>query len=167
MSTKGAKRGLNLFCAIWAIVTINQMGHFKVHMQISPCVEHHVCKKRPTFVLGYLGYICYFTSGPKGQRCRIIAWSGPHPYAVWAVKCLIILKCWPTSVGFLLFLLQACPKTLMSQTRLTIRRHLSVSDKEPAIDSLDIPLILRNYLKHDTTELIWCLWDMASELFTS
>ncbi|XP_034454601.1 ankyrin repeat and SOCS box protein 12-like [Hippoglossus hippoglossus] len=49
---------------------------------------------------------------------------------------------------------RACPKTLMSQTRLTIRRHLSFSDKEPAIDSLDIPLILRNYLKHHTTELI-------------
>nr|XP_019955847.1 PREDICTED: ankyrin repeat and SOCS box protein 12-like [Paralichthys olivaceus] len=48
---------------------------------------------------------------------------------------------------------RACPKTLMSQTRLTIRRHMSLSDKEPAIDSLDIPLILRNYLKHDTSEL--------------
>uniref|UniRef100_A0A8D3AFU4 Ankyrin repeat and SOCS box protein 12 n=1 Tax=Scophthalmus maximus TaxID=52904 RepID=A0A8D3AFU4_SCOMX len=46
------------------------------------------------------------------------------------------------------------PKTLMSQTRLAIRRHLPFSDKEPAIDSLDIPLILRNYLKHGTSELM-------------
>lgn len=47
-----------------------------------------------------------------------------------------------------------CPKTLMSQTRLAIRRYISFANKEPAIDSLDIPLILRNYLKHDTSELI-------------
>nr|XP_057918917.1 ankyrin repeat and SOCS box protein 12b [Doryrhamphus excisus]XP_057918918.1 ankyrin repeat and SOCS box protein 12b [Doryrhamphus excisus] len=43
---------------------------------------------------------------------------------------------------------RVCPKTLMSQTRLAIRSHLFYADKEPAIDSLDIPLILRNYLKH-------------------
>ena len=46
------------------------------------------------------------------------------------------------------------PKTLMSQTRLAIRQYISLANKEPAIDSLDVPLILRNYLKHDTSELI-------------
>ena len=46
------------------------------------------------------------------------------------------------------------PKTLMSQTRLAIRRYLLPANKEEAIDNLDIPLILRNYLKHDTSELI-------------
>lgn len=40
------------------------------------------------------------------------------------------------------------PKTLMSQTRLAIRRFIPFMDKEPAIDSFDIPLILRNYLKY-------------------
>uniref|UniRef100_A0A667X467 Ankyrin repeat and SOCS box protein 12 n=2 Tax=Myripristis murdjan TaxID=586833 RepID=A0A667X467_9TELE len=48
---------------------------------------------------------------------------------------------------------RVCPKTLMSQTRLAIRRYLSFTNKEPAIDSLDIPLILKNYLKHVTSEL--------------
>lgn len=42
----------------------------------------------------------------------------------------------------------------MSQTRLAIRRYLPLANKESAIDSLDIPLILRNYLNHDTSELI-------------
>ncbi|CAK6967728.1 ankyrin repeat and SOCS box protein 12-like [Scomber scombrus] len=49
---------------------------------------------------------------------------------------------------------RVCPKTLMSQTRLEIRRYLPFSNKGSAIDSLDIPLILRTYLKHDTSELI-------------
>ncbi|XP_070692579.1 ankyrin repeat and SOCS box protein 12-like [Pempheris klunzingeri] len=49
---------------------------------------------------------------------------------------------------------RVCPKTLMSQARLAIRRYIPFTSKEPAIDRLDIPLILRNYLKHDTTELI-------------
>ncbi|XP_068439819.1 ankyrin repeat and SOCS box protein 12b [Clinocottus analis] len=49
---------------------------------------------------------------------------------------------------------RVCPKTLMSQTRLAIRRYLPFADKEPAIDSLDVPLILRNYLKHETSEQI-------------
>ncbi|XP_058505342.1 ankyrin repeat and SOCS box protein 12-like [Solea solea] len=49
---------------------------------------------------------------------------------------------------------RVCPKTLMSQTRLVIRRHASFTDKEPAIDCLDIPQILRNYLKHETTEFM-------------
>ncbi|KAF7652643.1 hypothetical protein LDENG_00093990 [Lucifuga dentata] len=44
------------------------------------------------------------------------------------------------------------PKTLMSQTRLAIRRYIPFADKEPAINTLDIPLILRNYLKHVTPE---------------
>lgn len=47
-----------------------------------------------------------------------------------------------------------CPKTLMSQTRLAIRRHLHVANKEPAINTLDVPLILKNYLKHNTSELM-------------
>lgn len=47
---------------------------------------------------------------------------------------------------------RVCPKTLMSQTRLAIRRYLPFADKEPAIDSLDIPLILKNYLKHVNPE---------------
>ncbi|XP_039975047.1 ankyrin repeat and SOCS box protein 12-like [Xiphias gladius] len=49
---------------------------------------------------------------------------------------------------------RVCPKALMSQTRLAIRRYISFANKEPSIDSLDIPPILRNYLKHDTSELI-------------
>lgn len=39
----------------------------------------------------------------------------------------------------------------MSQTRLAIRRYLTLADKELAIGSLDLPLIVRNYLKHDTS----------------
>ncbi|CAJ1058247.1 ankyrin repeat and SOCS box protein 12-like [Xyrichtys novacula] len=49
---------------------------------------------------------------------------------------------------------RVCPKTLMTQTRLAIRRNIALANKEPAIDSLDIPLIMRNYLKHETSELI-------------
>ncbi|CAL8332256.1 ankyrin repeat and SOCS box protein 12 [Gadus morhua] len=40
------------------------------------------------------------------------------------------------------------PKTLMSQTRITIRRHLPFANKEPVIERLDIPQILRKYLNH-------------------
>uniref|UniRef100_G3Q3P5 SOCS box domain-containing protein n=1 Tax=Gasterosteus aculeatus aculeatus TaxID=481459 RepID=G3Q3P5_GASAC len=46
------------------------------------------------------------------------------------------------------------PKTLMSQTRLAIRRYLPFADKEPAINNLDVPLILRKYLKHESSEHI-------------
>lgn len=46
------------------------------------------------------------------------------------------------------------PKTLMSQTRLAIRRYLPLAHMELAIDSLDLPLILKNYLKHNTSELL-------------
>ncbi|XP_017275294.1 ankyrin repeat and SOCS box protein 12 [Kryptolebias marmoratus] len=55
----------------------------------------------------------------------------------------------------LLLLLKArvCPRTLMSQARLAIRRGLPFANKDPAIDSLSIPPILRNYLKHHTSEL--------------
>ncbi|XP_067104376.1 ankyrin repeat and SOCS box protein 12-like [Osmerus mordax] len=45
---------------------------------------------------------------------------------------------------------RVCPKTLMSQTRLAIRRFLPMVNKAAAIDSMDIPHILRNYLKHVT-----------------
>ncbi|XP_028315434.1 ankyrin repeat and SOCS box protein 12a [Gouania willdenowi] len=44
------------------------------------------------------------------------------------------------------------PRTLMSETRLAIRSNLCFSDKEPAIDRLDVPLILRNYLKHISSD---------------
>ncbi|XP_077388605.1 ankyrin repeat and SOCS box protein 12a [Festucalex cinctus] len=56
----------------------------------------------------------------------------------------------------LLLKARVCPKPLMSQTRLAIRRCLHVANKEPAIDSLNIPLILRNYLKHNTSEHVGC-----------
>ncbi|XP_029368872.1 ankyrin repeat and SOCS box protein 12a [Echeneis naucrates] len=68
---------------------------------------------------------------------------------------LIIDKTTKQNEALLLLLKErVCPKTLMSQTRLAIRKHISCTNKEPAVDSLDIPLILRNYLKHDTSELI-------------
>ncbi|XP_061691968.1 ankyrin repeat and SOCS box protein 12-like [Syngnathoides biaculeatus] len=56
----------------------------------------------------------------------------------------------------LLLKARVCPKSLMSQTRLAVRRHLHFANKEPAVDSLQIPLILRNYLKHDTSERARC-----------
>ncbi|XP_036425104.1 ankyrin repeat and SOCS box protein 12b [Colossoma macropomum] len=43
---------------------------------------------------------------------------------------------------------RVCPKTLMSQTRLAIWRYLTVANKVRSIDSLDIPQMLKNYLKH-------------------
>ncbi|KAF3838055.1 hypothetical protein F7725_009823 [Dissostichus mawsoni] len=49
---------------------------------------------------------------------------------------------------------RVCPKTLMSQTRQAIRGYLPFGNKECAIDNLDVPLILRNYLKHITSELL-------------
>lgn len=49
---------------------------------------------------------------------------------------------------------RVCPKTLMSQTRLAIRRFIPYMDKETATDSFEIPLILRNYLKHNASESI-------------
>lgn len=42
----------------------------------------------------------------------------------------------------------------MSQTRLAIRRFLPFANKQLAIDGLDVPLILRNFLKHHTSELV-------------
>ena len=38
----------------------------------------------------------------------------------------------------------------MSQTRLAVRYYLPKANKKSAIDQMDIPPILRNYLKHDT-----------------
>lgn len=68
---------------------------------------------------------------------------------------LIIDKTTKQNEALLLLLKErVCPKTLMSQTRLAIRGFLPFADKESAINRLDIPLILRNYLKHDTSELI-------------
>ncbi|KAM4733182.1 ankyrin repeat and SOCS box protein 12-like [Anableps anableps] len=67
---------------------------------------------------------------------------------------LIIDKTTKQNEALLLLLKErVCPKTLMSQARLAIRRHIPFADKDPAIDSLDIPLILRNYLKHRNSEL--------------
>ncbi|XP_027864252.1 ankyrin repeat and SOCS box protein 12a isoform X2 [Xiphophorus couchianus] len=66
---------------------------------------------------------------------------------------LIIDKTTKQNEALLLLLRErVCPKTLMSQTRLAIRRHIPFADKDPAIDSLDIPLVLRNYLKHINAE---------------
>ncbi|XP_060782884.1 ankyrin repeat and SOCS box protein 12b [Neoarius graeffei] len=42
------------------------------------------------------------------------------------------------------------PKTLMSQIRLAIRKYLSTAHKLDLIDQLDIPQMLKNYLKHAT-----------------
>ncbi|XP_033830420.2 ankyrin repeat and SOCS box protein 12b [Periophthalmus magnuspinnatus] len=47
---------------------------------------------------------------------------------------------------------RVCPRTLMSQTRLAIRKHIPLTDKEAVIDSLDIPLVMRNYLKYNRSE---------------
>ncbi|XP_014860858.1 PREDICTED: ankyrin repeat and SOCS box protein 12 [Poecilia mexicana] len=66
---------------------------------------------------------------------------------------LIIDKTTKQNEALLLLLRErVCPKTLMSQARLAIRRHIPFADKDPAIDSLDIPLVLRNYLKHINAE---------------
>ncbi|XP_061542098.1 ankyrin repeat and SOCS box protein 12b [Phycodurus eques] len=51
---------------------------------------------------------------------------------------------------------RVCPKPLMSQTRLAFRRYLHFANKDPAIDGLDVPLLLRNYLKHNTSEHVGC-----------
>ncbi|CAL1614046.1 unnamed protein product [Knipowitschia caucasica] len=47
---------------------------------------------------------------------------------------------------------RVCPRSLMSQTRLAVRKLIPFPDKAASIDSLDIPLILRNYLKHRPNE---------------
>lgn len=49
---------------------------------------------------------------------------------------------------FLLF--AVFPKTLMSQIRLAIRKYLSTAHKLDLIDQLDIPQMLKHYLKHAT-----------------
>ena len=62
-----AKDGPYLFCDIWAKCSINYTGQFR------------------------------FTSvwsGPEEcLRCPIIAWSGPHPYAIWDIWLLNSLLC--------------------------------------------------------------------------
>lgn len=50
----------------------------------------------------------------------------------------------------LLFLFAVIPKTLMSQSRLAIRKYLSTAQKLDVTDSLDIPQMLKNYLNHTT-----------------
>ncbi|XP_053735478.1 ankyrin repeat and SOCS box protein 12b [Synchiropus splendidus] len=49
---------------------------------------------------------------------------------------------------------RVCPRTLMSQARLAIRRLIPSTDKEAAIDSLDVPLVLRSFLKHASRGLL-------------
>lgn len=51
---------------------------------------------------------------------------------------------------------RVCPKTLMSQSRLAIRRFLPSTDKDSAIDGLELPLMLKTYLKHSALELMPC-----------
>ncbi|KAG7464888.1 hypothetical protein MATL_G00170440 [Megalops atlanticus] len=64
---------------------------------------------------------------------------------------LIIDKTTKQNEAVLLLLKErVCPKSLMSQTRLAIRRYLRTANKMSSIDLLDIPPILRNYLKHVT-----------------
>ncbi|KAL2077782.1 hypothetical protein ACEWY4_027286 [Coilia grayii] len=53
------------------------------------------------------------------------------------------------AVGILLKA-RVCPNTLMSQSRLAVRNYLPKANKMSAIDQLDIPPILKNYLKHAT-----------------
>ncbi|XP_006632877.1 ankyrin repeat and SOCS box protein 12-like [Lepisosteus oculatus] len=45
---------------------------------------------------------------------------------------------------------RVCPKTLMSQSRLAIRRYLFKVNRMHSMYCLDIPPLLRNYLKHGT-----------------
>ena len=64
----------------------------------------HVCQKYPSFVLGYLGHICYFkkwatlgshpfrSGHKKCKKCCIIGLSGPHPYVVWEASSDIATK---------------------------------------------------------------------------
>ncbi|KAM6923486.1 ankyrin repeat and SOCS box protein 12a [Xenentodon cancila] len=67
---------------------------------------------------------------------------------------LIIDKTTKQNEALLLLLKErVCPKSLMSQTRLAIRRCLPFANKDPGIDRLDVPQILKSYLKHDTSEL--------------
>lgn len=42
----------------------------------------------------------------------------------------------------------AFPKSLMSQCRLAVRRFMKLENHPEAMDRLDIPLVLLNYLKH-------------------
>ncbi|XP_070615785.1 phosphatidylinositol-3,5-bisphosphate 3-phosphatase MTMR8-like isoform X3 [Erythrolamprus reginae] len=43
---------------------------------------------------------------------------------------------------------RALPKSLMSQCRLAIRRFMKLGNHPEAVDQLDLPLVLLNYLKH-------------------
>uniref|UniRef100_A0A670YZM1 Ankyrin repeat and SOCS box containing 12 n=1 Tax=Pseudonaja textilis TaxID=8673 RepID=A0A670YZM1_PSETE len=43
---------------------------------------------------------------------------------------------------------RALPKSLMSQCRLAVRRFMKLENHPEAVDQLDIPLVLLNYLKH-------------------
>ncbi|XP_077589715.1 ankyrin repeat and SOCS box protein 12-like [Stigmatopora nigra] len=70
---------------------------------------------------------------------------------------IIVDKTTKLNEGLVLLLKErVSPKSLMSQTRLAIRRYLHFSNKESAIDSLHIPLILKNYLKHNISEIKGC-----------
>ncbi|XP_029021378.1 ankyrin repeat and SOCS box protein 12b [Betta splendens] len=68
---------------------------------------------------------------------------------------LIIDKTTKQNEALLLLLRERVrPKTLMSQTRLAIRRHILSANKAAAVDSLDVPALLRNYLKHEAAGLV-------------
>ncbi|XP_066515512.1 ankyrin repeat and SOCS box protein 12a [Hoplias malabaricus] len=47
---------------------------------------------------------------------------------------------------------RGCPRSLLSQCRLVIRRHLKKLNRIQDIDSLDVPPRLLNYLKHKQTD---------------
>lgn len=67
---------------------------------------------------------------------------------------LIVDKTTKQNEALVLLLQQrVCPKTLMSQSRLAIRRFIPLTDKEPGIDSFHIPLIMRNYLKYNSDKI--------------
>ncbi|KAJ8338295.1 hypothetical protein SKAU_G00372610 [Synaphobranchus kaupii] len=64
---------------------------------------------------------------------------------------LIIDKTTKQNEAVLLLLKErVCPKSLMSQTRLAIRSYLRTANNMRSINLLDIPPVLRNYLKHVT-----------------
>ncbi|XP_005994993.1 ankyrin repeat and SOCS box protein 12a [Latimeria chalumnae] len=69
----------------------------------------------------------------------------------------------PTEAVRLLLRERVFPKTLMSQTRIAIRKHLQLVNRIRSIDELEIPAILRNYLKHQTLES--CEHFMINSLF--
>lgn len=75
---------------------------------------------------------------------------GELSYTRYATLCALMLLSNILHIFFTVFLFAVCPKTLMSQIRLAIRKYLSAARKLDLIDELDIPQMLKNYLKHTT-----------------